>query len=468
MHRLYITVVLAMRNLTLHKLRVLLTVLGLIFGVSSVIAMLAIAEGASLEAQRQIASLGATNVIITSQKPSDDVNPSKQQNNDSYIFKFGVTYQDFQRIVSTIPTVVGATPLREYRKKVRHLEQEIEARIVGVNPDFIKMTGQQMETGRFLHDSDLFYIANVAVLGAEAAEKLFPYGDPVGKSIRIGEDYYFQVVGVTSYKAPSAGTGSSLAAQDFNKDVYIPLTTDRTRFGEIIENEKQGSFTAERIELSQITVTVDSMENVKRTAAALESMLSQFHPKHDYGITVPLELLEKAEATQRIFNLVLGSIASISLLVGGIGIMNIMLATVSERTREIGIRRALGRTRRDIIEQFLIETTVMSSTGGLVGVLAGRGRPAARFLNVRDTRGHPSVVADHRLPDRRLDRGHLRRLPRPTRCHARPGRGPPHRVSPDLRRATNLLGGRLRSQRAAPDRHSFGQGTGRDAEALRG
>jgi len=371
MHRLYITVVLAMRNLTLHKLRVLLTVLGLIFGVSSVIAMLAIAEGASLEAQRQIASLGATNVIITSRKPPDDVNPSKQQNNDSYILRFGVTYHDFQRIVSTLPTVVGATPLREYRKNVRHLEQEIEARIVGVNPDFIQMTGQRIESGRFLHDTDLFYSSNVAVLGAEASERLFPYGDPVGKSIRIGEEHYFQVVGVTSFKAPSAGTGSSMAAQDFNKDIYIPLTTDRARFGEIIENEKQGSFTAERIELSQITVTVDSMENVKRTASALESMLSQFHPKHDYGITVPLELLEKAEATQRIFNLVLGSIASISLLVGGIGIMNIMLATVSERTREIGIRRALGARRRDIIEQFLIETTVMSSTGGLLGVLLG-------------------------------------------------------------------------------------------------
>jgi putative ABC transport system permease protein len=371
MHRHYITVVLAMRNLTLHKLRVLLTILGLIFGVSSVIAMLAIAEGASLEAQRQIASLGATNVIIRSMKPADDVNPSKQQNNDSYVFKFGVTYEDFQRIISTFPTVVGATPLREYPKNVRHLEQEIEARIVGVNPDFVRLTGQSIESGRFLTDTDLFYVANVAVLGAETAEKLFPYGDPVGKTVRIGEDHYFQVVGVTSYKAPSAGTGSSLAAQEFNKDVYIPLTADRARFGEVIENQKQGSFTAERIELSQITVTVDSMANVKRTSAALDSMLRQFHPKRDYSITVPLELLEKAEATQRIFNLVLGSIASISLLVGGIGIMNIMLATVSERTREIGIRRALGAKRRDIVEQFLIETTVMSSSGGLIGVILG-------------------------------------------------------------------------------------------------
>lgn len=387
-HRLYTAVTLALRNLTLHKLRVLLTILGLIFGVSSVIAMLAIAEGASLEAQRQIAALGATNIIIQSKKPASDVNPSKQKDADSYVFKFGVTYADFERITQTLPTVVGATPLREYRKSVRRLTEEIEGRIVGVNPDFLKLTSQAVEAGRFLTDADLVYAANVCVLGAEAAEKLFPYGDPVGKTVRVGEEHYFNVVGVTSYKAPSAGTGSSLAAQDFNKDVYIPLTTDRSRFGEIIENQKQGNFSAERIELSQITVTVDAMENVKRTASALESMLKQFHPKGDYAITVPLELLEKAEATKRIFNLVLGSIAGISLLVGGIGIMNIMLATVSERTREIGIRRAIGARRRDIVQQFLIETTVMSSAGGLIGVVLGMAVPPV----VSSLSGIPAVI----------------------------------------------------------------------------
>jgi putative ABC transport system permease protein len=375
MHRFYTTVLLAIRNLSLHKLRVLLTILGLIFGVGSVIAMLAIAEGASLEAQRQIASLGATNIIIRSRKPPNDENPTKQQNTESYVLTYGVTYKDYDRIMATIPTVTGATPLREFVKKVRHLDREIEGRIVGVNPDFLKMTGQQTEEGRFLTDADVFYRANVAVLGFEAAEKLFPYGDPVGKTVRVAEDHYFLIVGVTSYKAPSSGTGGSLAAQDFNRDIYIPLTTNRARFGDLIESEQQGSFTAEKIELSQVTVTVASMENVKKTAAALDSLLGQFHPKKDYVITVPLELLEKAAATQRIFNLVLGSIASISLLVGGIGIMNIMLATVSERTREIGIRRALGARRRDIIEQFLIETTVMSASGGLIGVLLGVSAP---------------------------------------------------------------------------------------------
>ncbi len=374
MQKLKNTIFMSLRNLTLHKMRVLLTVLGLIFGVSSVIAMLAIAEGASAEAQRQIAELGATNIIVRSVKPSADSNPSRQ-GNDSILFQYGVTYRDFDRIVETVPTVVGATPLREFRQSLRHVDQEIEGRVVGVNPDYLRLTGQKLAKGRFITDADLFYMANVVVIGDEVSQRLFPYGDAIGQSIRIGQNHFYKVIGVTRFKAASAGAGSSLAAQEFNKDACIPLTTDRARFGDTLVDRKQGSFTAEKIELSQVTVAVDSMENVKRTAEALQSMLIQFHPKKDFEITVPLELLEKAEATKRIFNLVLGSIASISLLVGGIGIMNIMLATVSERTREIGIRRALGAKRRDIVNQFLIETTVMSGSGGLIGVVLGLAVP---------------------------------------------------------------------------------------------
>ncbi|GAC1463208.1 MAG: ABC transporter permease [Isosphaeraceae bacterium] len=370
MYKFLNTVKLAVRNLTLHKLRFLLTALGLIFGVSSVIAMLAIAEGASAEAQKQIAELGATNIILKSSKPVDDINPSKQQN-AGLIFKYGLTNKDFERILRTVPTVLGATPLREFRKNIRHFENEIEGRIVGANPDCLSITGQKIASGRFLTGLDMERAANVAVIGSEVAEKLFPFGDPLGRSIRLGEAHYYRIIGVTHYKAPSGGTGSSLSAQDLNRDVYIPLSTDRARFGEVLISEKQGQLSAEKIELSQITVTVREMKDVKRTATALDSLLKQFHPKKDYSVTVPLELLEKAEATKRIFNLVLGSIAGISLVVGGIGIMNIMLATVSERTREIGIRRALGAKRGDIILQFLVETSVISATGGFIGVILG-------------------------------------------------------------------------------------------------
>ncbi len=388
MNRVWNIVKLAIRNLTLHKLRVLLTALGLIFGVASVIAMLAIAEGASAEVQRQLAELGATNIILRSTKPPDDINPSKQSSNDSFIFSYGLTNKDFDRIMKNIPTVVGATPLREYRKNIRHLEREIEGRVVGANPDCLVITGQKLERGRFIADFDMFRSANVAVIGADVAEKLFPFGDPIGRSVRLGENHYYLVVGVTAHKAPSAGTGSSLSSQDFNRDIYIPLTTDRARFGEILFSEKQGQYSYEKIELSQITVTVRNIDDVKPTAAALDSLLLQYHPKKDFAMTVPLELLEKSQATTRIFNLVLGSIAGISLVVGGIGIMNIMLATVSERTREIGIRRALGAKRRDIIFQFLIETVVISASGGAIGVSVGLAVPPL----VSSLSGVPAVI----------------------------------------------------------------------------
>jgi putative ABC transport system permease protein len=387
MNRFFNTLILAVRNLTLHKLRMLLTALGLIFGVASVIAMLAVAEGASAEAQRQIADLGATNVIIRSSKPVETLNPSREQG-DSLVFRYGLTHKDFERIIRTIPTVVAATPLREFRKNVRHFDRELEARVVGANPDCLAVTAQSIGEGRFINDVDVAVAANVCVLGAELSEKLFPFGDPLDQSVRLGESHYYRVVGVTRHKTPSAGSGSSLAAQDLNKDFYIPITTDRARNGELIVSEKQGQLSAERIELSQITVAVGSMDDVKRTAEALKSLLKQFHAKEDYTITIPLELLEKAEATKRIFNLVLGSIAGISLVVGGIGIMNIMLATVSERTREIGIRRALGAKQRDIVFQFLIETLVISASGGLLGVALGVAVPPL----ISRASGIPAVI----------------------------------------------------------------------------
>lgn len=363
---------LALDSLGLHKLRSFLTVLGLVFGVASVIVMLAIAEGASFDAQQQIESLGVLNVIVRSRKPVED---TQKESNDGGVMSYGLTYEDLDRIKSTIPTLVAATPLREFPQEIRHLDLSLQGRVVGVTPGYAAMNALSLAQGRFISDVDVSQFHNICVIGSELAERLFPYANPIGKSVRLGPRHYYQVIGVTSYKAPSAGAGSSLSAQEFNKDAYIPISTDRARFGDLLAYSNQGTFSIEQLELSQITVLVSDREFVKPTAAVLESLLDQFHPKQDYSVTIPLELLEQAEETKRIFSLLLGSTAGISLLVGGIGIMNIMLATVTERTREIGIRRALGARRADIISQFLVETAVLSLTGALLGVCLGLATP---------------------------------------------------------------------------------------------
>ncbi|HEV3083494.1 MAG TPA: ABC transporter permease [Gemmataceae bacterium] len=367
-HRTLSTLRLGLKSIRVHPLRSSLTVMGIVLGVASVILMLAIGEAARFQAIQQIKDLGATNIIVRSVKPAEE---DKRQNTRQFILNYGLTLADMERIAVTIPTVSSVTPMREFRKDVRFLDRKLDARVVGVSPNFLQMNGLKMSLGRFVSDMDDETYANVAVLGAELAEKLFPVDDPIGQLVHIGEQHSYTVIGVTEQRAPSAGIGSSLSAQDFNRDAYIPFATDQVRFGKMLITVKTGSRQFEKLEVSQITVAVDDMTHVKKTADIIQGLLDQYHMQKDTSITIPLDLLQKAEETQRIFTLVLGAIASISLVVGGIGIMNIMLATVTERTREIGIRRALGAKRGDIGAQFLMETVVLSSTGGLLGVTLG-------------------------------------------------------------------------------------------------
>ncbi|NBO93871.1 MAG: FtsX-like permease family protein, partial [Planctomycetia bacterium] len=187
--------------------------------------------------------------------------------------------------------------------------------------------------------------------------------------IRVGS-YFYRVVGVLRERMPTGGTGGSQAAEDYNHDVYIPLETNRVRFGETIVVRTAGSFIREQVELSQLTLTVSDIEKVRPTGDLVRDILSK-HLRPDWAVTVPLDRLEEAERSKARYQMLLVLIASISLLVGGIGIMNIMLATVTERTREIGIRRALGAKRRDITVQFLIEAVVQTTLGGLLGVVVG-------------------------------------------------------------------------------------------------
>ena len=367
----------------MHKLRSLLTVLGLVFGVASVIVMLAVAEGASQQAQRQIESLGVNNIILRSKKPSST---ESDINYRSFEQNFGLTYDDLRRIEETLTSVTSVTPLREFRQEARFGAAVLDSRIVGVYPSYFETNNIDIVLGRPLEPADLKLRSNVCVIGEDVAKTVFRGKSPIDRSIQVDNTHFFRVVGVQGYKTPSAGIGSSLAASDLNQDIVIPLTTDRSRIGDVITRRQQGSFTRERIEISQITVTVLNRHHVKSTAAALEGLLAKFHPEEDYSITIPLDLLEQAQATQRIFNFVLGATAAISLLVGGIGIMNIMLASVSERTREIGIRRALGARQIDIIFQFLIETASLSLFGTAIGVIVGLVAPRlVAYLSGMDT-----------------------------------------------------------------------------------
>ncbi len=272
--------------------------------------------------------------------------------------------------METVPTIRKVLPIREIRKGIRRYQYNLDGRVVGTTQDYAEFNMLEVDRGRFLTAADNEKYQNYAVLASTTARTLFPYEDPIGQAVKLGTDYY-TVVGVTKERQSSAGIGSSLAAQDFNKDVYIPLNTCKVRFGEKIVNARSGSMEAEETQLSQITLQVASIDKVRPTVPIIKAAYEPWHPRKDVEMTVPYDLLVAAQQTARQFSIILGTIAAISLLVGGIGIMNIMLATVTERTREIGIRRALGAKRRDITQQFLIETVVLSGVGGILGVTMG-------------------------------------------------------------------------------------------------
>ncbi|MFV0443743.1 MAG: ABC transporter permease [Planctomycetaceae bacterium] len=371
------TLRLAFKSLLLHKLRSGLTMLGIVFGVFSVVAMLAIGEGASSQAQQQVRQLGATNVIIRSVKPPEGGGSSGGER--SFVLRYGLTREDYRVLSKTLTNLAGVVPVREVSIEVRHLDNTLAARVVGCTPDYLTMNHLAIARGRFIAEEHVRDASNVAVIGAEAAEMMFPATDPIGRQIQIGGQAY-EVIGVTKFRTASAAIGGSLSGQDYNKDVYVPIDTFQLRINvnDLFVKIVSGSFSAESVVYDQITLKVAERDDdrdgveVLRTAEVVRETLERLHgKKQDYAVIVPLELIKQADQLRWIFNIVLGSIAAISLVVGGIGIMNIMLATVTERTREIGIRRALGARRNDIVSQFLTETVVLSGVGGLIGLVLG-------------------------------------------------------------------------------------------------
>ena len=357
---------LGIKTLLLHKLQSFLTMLGVVFGVASVVAMLAVGEGASKEALEQIRKLGSTNIIITSVKPVED-DTSGTARSPFSLSMYGLLYEDEPRAQETFTSIVRTVPVKIIRKEGRLGQRKLDLRIVGTTPPWFELVRRPMIAGRTLTVRDAREKAGVVVLTEYGARRLLATEKTVGRSLRIGGQYY-EVIGIVESEG---GQGSSVQTPDQEIDAYIPIEVARERYGDIFMLLSAGSMLRESVQLHQIIAEVSSTDQVESVAAGLERMLQVSHPKHDYRISVPLALLRQAQATKRTFNIVLGSIAGISLLVGGIGIMNIMLASVTERTREIGIRRAIGAKRKQIIGQFLVETMVLSTSGGLIGIAIG-------------------------------------------------------------------------------------------------
>ncbi len=367
------SLILALRSLWLHKLRSMLSVLGIIIGTSAVIALMAFGKGSMEDALEDIRRQGTTNVIVRSVKPTEE--QANTTGRRSWVVTYGLTWDDYDRC-KEIETVVGLVPMRIFPQEVRRFDKTYQARLVGTTENYGRITRFQMAAGRFLVDGqdqldegDDQRFRNVVVLGANVAEELFPFEQPVGQSVVIFKEQY-RVIGVIKPRTSRSGGGGQ-QAEDFNSDVYMPIKTCAVRFGEKVIIRQGGSRTAEAVQLHQLTLTVSDIDHVRGTGELVRATLERYHTKKDWEVSVPLDRLEEAERARDRYIGLLAIIAAISLLVGGIGIMNIMLATVTERTREIGIRRALGAKRRDIIAQFLIEAVVQTTIGGLLGTAVG-------------------------------------------------------------------------------------------------
>jgi len=352
--------------------------LGVIIGVAAVISMLSIGEGAKQEALEQISILGINNVIVNAKIPEtaggSDVGLQKSP---------ALSMQDAENIARYSELVKIVIPQRfEPISVVYSGSRQAPARVVSTIPSFMYSSSIEVEDGRFINDMDMEDFSQVCVLGSKTKKTLFAFDEPIGRKVRIG-DLDFTVVGVMADKYIGRGKVEGFELKNFNEDIYIPLSTAQKKFERTpAAVERSGwryfsdSETEEKPyndpEIDQLTVTVTDLDFVPAVTKLVEKILFRRHAGvEDYEIVVPESLLRQSQETQQIFNVVMGAIAGLSLLVGGIGIMNIMLASVLERTREIGIRRSVGARQLDIMRQFLIESITICMFGCCVGIILG-------------------------------------------------------------------------------------------------
>jgi len=352
------TMIGALASLGRHKLRSFLTMLGMIFGVGAVIAMLSIGAGAEQESIKTIENLGIRNIIIQAKEFKEE--ELRQIRTES----LGVSLRDVEALETILkpkPLISGSRLVKTYQ--VNSSKARSDSRVLGVSSTYPVIQNLKLLQGSFFLASDEQANAQVCVLGIAAKQKLFGFGDVLGRQIKIN-DIWMTVVGVLADAVVEEQEFEGVKVQNPNNDIYIPITTAIRKFDtEAVENE-----------LNEIVVQIGPEADIKEQASTINNLVSVMHKYvDDYSIVVPEKLLEQRQRTQGIFNIVMGAIASISLLVGGIGIMNIMLASVLERTNEIGLRRAIGAKKLDIRMQFMAEAIAISLAGGLIGVGLGYG-----------------------------------------------------------------------------------------------
>ncbi|MFA4838896.1 MAG: ABC transporter permease [Candidatus Neomarinimicrobiota bacterium] len=342
----------SLEGLRNHKTRSFLTMLGIIFGVAAVISMLAIGEGARRKTMNQIQSLGLTNIIAQ--------NLFEDANNKTREATTRLNYADLTAIRDILPTERKIVPVVESNYEARYQTRSDEITLTGAEPDYFDVMHLTIKNGGYFTSLDNTLHQRVCVLGDEIAKTLFLVEDPLGKLVKIGS-LWFTIIGVLEHQPIGVAVASEV---NLNNHIFFPIRSAQSRF----ERDPKAS------ELDQIIVNISDTNYVVSSATLIDQILLRRHNgEKNYNLIVPEQLLRQSEETQKIFSIVMGAIAGISLLVGGIGIMNIMLASVLERTREIGIRRSLGARKKDIRNQFLIEAIILSLCGGLIGIVIGYG-----------------------------------------------------------------------------------------------
>lgn len=344
------------RSLLIHRLRTLLSTLGILFGVVAVVAMLSIGEGAKRETLEQIEQLGMNSIVVRQSPLSEDQHLQARERRSQ-----GLTIDDAIALQKGVPSLLAQAPVKNIEASLTGTLQNRAPEIIAVTRAYAEIKELKPIEGRFICDIDHHDKKLVCVLGYDVANALGAFGH-IGKTVRI-ENSPFEIVGVLQPSEWKASKNSLLATRNVNETIFIPLGA---------ESALSARTNLKSHTLSEIILQMKQSQNTVQTASIIKGILRRSHAGYeDYQVIIPQELLNQAQQTQQTFNLVLGSIAAISLLVGGIGIMNIMLANVSERVREIGIRRAMGATQKDIMFQFLTETLLLTFIGALLGVLLG-------------------------------------------------------------------------------------------------